>query len=152
MRGCPCIVLSKLTPYNFFLSDPTLTPNNITTAITTVEEWDQLCVVLEVPRSKRNQITRSYSTLHNKKQAVLLWWLKCAPGSSWARLAHCLCRWEESVALQQTLKYLKKPTGTGCNFSLYIINGVSLSKPTLMNQVLLPHLYDGGSYKRSNQK
>ena len=101
-----------------FLSDPTLTLHNVTTAIATVEKWDTLCAVLGVPLSKDNQITQSYSTLHDKKQAAVLWWLMCAPGSSWARLAHWLCRMEESAALQQTLKYLKRPTGTGFIVSL----------------------------------
>ena len=128
MRGCsctPCTVLClchQIKPHPLvillFLSDPTLTLHNVTTAIATVEKWDRLCGVLGVPSSKGDQIRQSSSTLHDEKQAAVFWWLKSVPGPSWARLAHCLYRREESAALQQTLKYLKRPTGTGFIVSL----------------------------------
>ena len=117
-----------------FLSDPTLTAHSITTAITTVEEWKDLSDRLGVPWSKRRQIDSECSTLHKKKEAVVLNWLQYQPGPSWTRLAHWLYYVEEQEALHQTLQYLKRPTGMD-----FIVSVCKVSQGVLQYVSMPPH-------------
>ena len=104
--GC-CITISP-TP----CADPTLNIKNLCEVMASVMEWYDLgCYFgcLDVPNAVRDAIRANpaYKTLEEKREALLLYYLRTVPLASWQHVAGALHYRGEATALQAAEVFLK---------------------------------------------
>ena len=91
-------------------SEPTLTLPNLLSVLEGVIDWYNLCILLGVPDSKRDDIDDRSPTDSEGLEAVVKEYLENHPAPSWRGLARALCRKQdvpEHTALQRVYhKYL----------------------------------------------
>jgi len=84
------------------IQHPTFTLTNVTTAIESVEDWDDLGYFLLVPYEKRGN-----------REEMLRYFITTMPNASWETLAGGLYRQQEHAALETATKFFKpKPEAT----------------------------------------
>ena len=93
-------------------ADPTLTINNLRLVMASVKDWYWLGGYyggLNVPAVVCHEIRTStaYQTEEEKKEALLLYYLRTMPMASWQNVAGALHYWEEETALQAVKAFLK---------------------------------------------
>ena len=73
-------------------SDPSLTPENLSTVLDSVsdEQWRVFGRYANIPESKLERINRQYSSEREKKQAVIHSLTSTHPALSWTRVARAL--------------------------------------------------------------
>ena len=78
MYTCKCVV-------DLFLSDPSLTPSNMTTALDTLpaHKWRMLGRMLNIPESKLDQIESQFASDEERKEEVIRIYLTQHPHPSW---------------------------------------------------------------------
>jgi len=81
-------------------ADPTFTLTNVTTAIESVEDWDDLGYFLLVPYEKRGN-----------REEMLRYFITTMPNASWETLAGGLYRQQEHAALETATKFFKPKPG-----------------------------------------
>jgi len=92
--------LSPLVPLSSLPTDPTFTLTNVTTAIESVEDWDDLGYFLLVPYEKRGN-----------REEMLRYFITTMPNASWETLAGGLYRQQEHAALETATKFFKPKPG-----------------------------------------
>ena len=93
-------------------ADPTLTINNLRLVMASVKDWyglGQYTGGLCVPRAVCDEIRDStaYQTEEEKKEALLLYYLRTMPMASWQNVAGALHYMKEETALQAVKAFLK---------------------------------------------
>ena len=98
-------------------ADPTLTTDNLMEVVKEVEHlWEQLGDNLAVPDSKLENIKGLYQTDHLRMEAVVDYYVKFSPYSSWKDVGIVLQRTElHQLANNVTAKYVR---GTDVNYQL----------------------------------
>ena len=98
------LILSQF--YIFLYLDSTLTPTNLLTALTAVEDWSTtgLSFELQVPGSVTREIQQQTSDAPQQKKTLLERWLRDHPAPSWAVVADALYQMEEYGVLEQVKK------------------------------------------------
>ena len=98
-------------------ADPTLTINNLRLVMASVKNWyglgwqpGGLCVPLAVCDEIR--ASTAYQTEEEKKEALLLYYLRTMPMASWHNVAGAL-HWGKKVTALQAVKALLKYTPAG---------------------------------------
>ena len=96
--------------------DPTLNINNLCLVAASVENWYDLGYYnggLDIPTSVLDEIRGStiYKTKEEKKEALLLYYLRYIPIASWSCFAGALHYREEKTALQVVKNFLDTPAG-----------------------------------------
>ena len=91
--------------------DPTLTFTNVTKALESVRNVGVLGMVLNVPPSVRDKISRDYATPEQQWNATVSHWLQSTPNASWSVLGGRLYLGEETAALKAVKQYIQSPTG-----------------------------------------
>ena len=74
----------------FFISDPTLTTNNVAEVIELVNDWDSLSYGYSpviIPYSRLNAILEKCSTKREVSTECASYYVHCHPESSWTHLA-----------------------------------------------------------------
>ena len=108
-----------ITVYPTPCADSTLTINNLLQALASVHDWHSLgCgdvyvgTGLGVPDAVCNEIMASadYQTEEEKKKAMLLYYLRTVPQTSWQTIAGVLYRREEEVTALEAVKVFLKHT------------------------------------------
>ena len=101
-------------------ADPTLTINNLLQALASVHDWYYLGCGgvyggggLGVPGAVCNEIRDSadYQTEEEKKEAMLLYYLRTVPQPSWQTVAGALYGVKEVTALEAVKVFLKHTPG-----------------------------------------
>ena len=102
---------------SYSLCRPTLTINNLRRVMTSVNKWKELgdyrCG-LGVPRAVTNKMksNTAYKTEEEKKEALLLYYLRTVARASWQNIAGVLHRMEEETALKAVNVFLQStPAG-----------------------------------------
>jgi len=72
--------------------EATLTIANLTSALEEVVDWDDLVRSLDVPFQIRTEIEEKYSSVTQRKQAMLEEWRNTTPAPSWMAIANALYR------------------------------------------------------------
>ena len=98
-------------------ADPTLTINNLRLVMASVKNWYGLGRYtggLDVPHAVCNEIMAStaYQTEEEKKEALLLYYLRTMPMASWQNVAGAL-HWRKEVTALRAVKALLKYTPAG---------------------------------------
>ena len=93
-------------------ADPTLTINNLRLVMASVKNWYDLGGYfggLGVPTAVRDEIgySTAYQTEEEKKEALLLYYLRTMPMASWQSVAGALHYREDVTALQAVKAFLK---------------------------------------------
>ena len=98
------LILSQI--YIFLSLDATLTPTNLLTALTAVEDWSTLglCWWLQIPHSMTTEIWRQTSDATQQKKTLLERWLRDHPAPSWAVVSETLYQEEKHGVLEQVKK------------------------------------------------
>ena len=98
------LILSQI--YIFLSLDSTLTPTNLLTALTAVEDWSTMGLSwrLHVPDSVTTEIRQQTSDATQQKKTLLEMWLRDHPAPSWAVVAEALYQEEEHGVLEQVKK------------------------------------------------
>ena len=105
---CCCLVHQFLPP--LFSPDPSLTAENVSSVLETVEETTMF-FLLNVPNSRRFFFGGRDSIEPERRQACVDWWLQCSPNASWTWLAGQLYLEEQKTALETVqLQYIQKET------------------------------------------
>ena len=93
-------------------SDPTLTVEKVTEVMGEVGDREEVWGILGlgVPDSKLAEIKQQSSTEGEKSRVLSQYWVNCAPGASWERLAGTLYVWREERAAAMARQYLPKGT------------------------------------------
>ena len=96
--------LSIITEYHVYsCADPTLNYNNLHRLTASVKNWHDLGQYysgLGVPRAVLDKINTAYQTEEEKKEALLLYFLKNVSTASWQRVAGALNMMGEKTALE----------------------------------------------------
>ena len=93
----------------FFISDPTLTTDNVTQVIQLVNDWDSLStgvINIIIPYSRLRAIRKKYSTKSEISTECAFHYVNCHPESSWTRLAIRLYYKEEFAAMEKLKPFL----------------------------------------------
>ena len=90
-------------------ADPTLTTDNLMEVVKEVEHrWRELGGSLVVPHSKLENIKGLYQTPHLRMEAVVDYYVKCNPYSSWKRVGTVLQKMElHQLANKVTTNYVR---------------------------------------------
>ena len=94
-------------------ADPTLTIDNLRLVTASVEDWyflGRYAGGLDVPRAVCDEIKNNtaYQTEEEKKEALLLYYLRTMPMASWPSVAGALHWREEKTASQAVKNFLKQ--------------------------------------------
>ena len=92
-------------------SDTSLTVENVTRVWEKVGDWYWVVVSLNIPQSKRGEISRQHSSEREKRCAAGVYWLQTSPDVSWERLAGALYYLGEEEAVEAVKEFL--PTSRG---------------------------------------
>ena len=107
-------------------ADPTLTTDNLMEVVKEIEHrWEELGDKLYMPDSKLWNIKGLYQTDHLKMEAVVDYYVKYDPFSSWKHVGTALQ--EMGLHNNVTMKYVR---GMGC--SNYLVDG---QPPNFFNRV-----------------
>ena len=89
-------------------SDPTLTVENVREVMAEVGNWEEVGSWLDVPRSKRQEISQQSSTEREKCLALGDYWFNTEPHASWEKLARSLYQEGEERAIAATKQLLQQ--------------------------------------------
>ena len=89
-------------------SDPTLTVENVREVMAEVGNWMGVAIWLDVPDSKRKEISRQSSTEKEKCLALGDYWVNTVPDGSWEKLAWALYRGGEESGEERALGVIKQ--------------------------------------------
>ena len=94
-----------------FISDPTLTTDNVAQVIELLNDLDSLSstILLSlflIPRSRLNIIKRKYSTKEKISNECASYYVHCSVHPSWMELAFCLYKCGEFSAVKQLKPFL----------------------------------------------
>lgn len=97
--------------------DPSLTVANVCAALEDIVRLDDLCYILNVPKSKKDEIQAAHagSSLQPRKKAIVEDYLNKHPAPSWNLMAEYLYRYPTHHGTLQNVmsKYIKgKSLGT----------------------------------------
>jgi len=108
-------------------ADPTLTTDNLMEVVKGVENhWDGLGFRLDVPQSKREEISRLYHSDHWRMAAILDYYVRQSPILSWKEIARALQVTElHEQADEVTTKYVKgmDVNGVTCLILIQAVEG-----------------------------
>ena len=93
----------------FFISDPTLTTDNVTQVMELMNKWESLSdhiFPIIVPSSRLSAIQTNYSTKREISTECASYYVHCYPEPSWTNLATCLYRKEEFAAVEKLKLFL----------------------------------------------
>ena len=93
------------------LSDATLTMENMTRVWEKVGDWEKVGRSLNIPGSKRREISDQHSSERERSCAVGVYWLQTLPDVSWEQLAGVLYYEGEEEAVEAVKEFL--PTSRG---------------------------------------
>ena len=88
----------------FFISDPTLTTDNVVQVMELVNDWNSLSIgilPIIVPLARVNAIQRKSSTKREISTECASHYVHCHPESSWTHLASCLYPRGEFAAVEK---------------------------------------------------
>ena len=89
-------------------TEPTLIEENLTSLLERVEDLDGVAADLHIPRSKRDEIKRQYSSISQRRQQYCCYWLSDHPAPSWLAVADTLYRKRDHGALEVLQKFYLK--------------------------------------------
>ena len=93
----------------FFVSDPTLTTDNVAQVLELVNDWESLSngvFTVIIPPSRLRAIQEKYSTMSVISTECASYYVHCHPESSWTHLATCLYYKEEFAAVEKLKPFL----------------------------------------------
>ena len=95
----------------FFISDPTLTTDNVVQVMELVNDWNSLssgvfCTDDIIPSSQMSAIQQKVSTKREISTECAFHYVHCNPESSWTHLASRLYRKEEIAAMEKLKPFL----------------------------------------------
>ena len=92
--------------------DSTLTVERVTGVLEKVKDSEEVGIWLDVPNSKMEEITETYSTEREQSCALGEYWVNTLWDVSWERLVDALYYCEEKTALKEVVgKYLQTSRG-----------------------------------------
>ena len=99
-----------------FCADPTLNINNLRLVMVSVKDWyllGRFIGGLDLPSAVCDDIQSShvYKTEEEKKEALLLYFLRYSPNASWQYIVGALHFLEEVIALKAAKAFLKYTRG-----------------------------------------
>ena len=103
--------------FMFSLTDPSLNLTNLTKLLEDVEDWDDVGVCLGIPNSVLD-ISKQHSSMSQRKEACLEWYLNNHPSPSWHDIAYALYALDE----HEVLEVLKSQYLKG---GLHIVSGMT---------------------------
>ena len=89
----------------FFISDPTLTTDNVAQVMELVNDWDSLLNSV-IPSYRLRAIQQKYSTKSEISTECASHYVHCHPGSSWTHLARGLYFKGEFAAVEKLKPFL----------------------------------------------
>ena len=89
----------------FFISDPTLTTDNVAQVMELVNDWDSLLSGV-IPSDRLRAIQEKFSTKREISTEFASYYVHCKPKSSWTHLASRLYRKEAFAAVEKLKPFL----------------------------------------------
>ena len=91
----------------YYISDPTLTTNNVTEVMELVKDWDSLSLYsVLVPINRLTEIQQRCSTKREIVNECAAYYVQCRPQPSWTHLASYLYSVEEFAAVEKLKPFL----------------------------------------------
>ena len=90
----------------YYISDPTLTTNNVTEVVELVKDWDPLSWYLIVPANRLREIQQRCSTEREIANECASYYVQYHPKPSWTHLASCLYSKGEFAAVAKLKPFL----------------------------------------------
>ena len=92
-----------------FISDPTLTADNVTKVMDLLNDWNSLkygVIPIIVPASQMKEIQKKFSNKKEIANECASYYVHCHPQPSWTHLAHHLYSKEEFTAVKMLKQFL----------------------------------------------
>ena len=101
-------ITDPLSPYS---SDHSFTRQNISMVTATVNDYELARVILQVPRSIRDEIREKTSTSADFREGTIEYYVQYSPQATWPELAGRLYYYEYGEALTAARRFIKRTHG-----------------------------------------
>ena len=112
--ACPCYGGEQqlhLVSMLYFPSDASLTLPKVLAAVRTVGVKRLGLDVLEVPRTKRDEVEQQSASVEERREGLVKYYMDTHPNASWEWLGGRLLLWGEEAAMEEVKVHIKPTEG-----------------------------------------